>query len=118
MKYKNLAEMFYSKRQEFPSHTAYKYKSKGQWISVNFKEAVDRTEKTAAGLAAAGIKKGDKIALISSNRLEWALTDYAALFLGAILVPLYPSLLEHQVRYIINDSQAKVVIVEDKIIII
>ena len=93
MKYKNLADMFYSKRRDFPSHTAYKYKTKGQWISVSFKEAVDRTEKIAAGLAAAGIRKGDKIAIISANRLEWALADYAALFLGAILVPLYPSLL-------------------------
>ena len=113
MKYKNLAEMFYSKRQDFPSHIAYKFKSKGQWISVSFEEAVDQTEKIAAGLAAEGIKKGDKIALISSNRLEWALADYAAHFLGAILVPLYPSLLEHQVQFILNDSQSKVVIVED-----
>lgn len=114
MKYSNLAEMFYAKRKEMGSHIGYKYKSDEQWISVSFNDAVDRAEKISAGFASIGIKKGDKVALLSTNRLEWALADYAAMFIGAILVPLYPSLLDHQVQYILNDSDAKAVIVEDE----
>ena len=82
-------------------------------MSVSFQEAVDMAEKISAGFADQGIKKGDRIAIISANRMEWALSDYAALFLGAVLVPLYPSLIEHQIEYILNDSQAKIIIAED-----
>jgi long-chain acyl-CoA synthetase len=114
MKYKNLADMFYSKRQNFASHTAYKYKQDGKWIAVTFKEAVDLAEKIAGGFAAMGIKKGDRIAIISGNRIEWALSDYATLFLGGALVPIYPSLTKEQVAYIVNDSQVKILIVEDE----
>ncbi len=45
--------------------------------------------------------------------MEWALSDYAALFLGAVLVPIYPSLIDPQIEYILNDSEAKIVIAED-----
>ncbi|MCK5454178.1 MAG: long-chain fatty acid--CoA ligase, partial [Calditrichia bacterium] len=91
----------------------YRNKKEGQWMSVSFQEAVDMAEKISAGFADQGIKKGDRIAIISANRMEWALSDYAALFLGAVLVPLYPSLIEHQIEYILNDSQAKIIIAED-----
>jgi long-chain acyl-CoA synthetase len=114
MDYLNLADMFFGKRQNFPSHTAYSYKKDGQWVALAFKEAVEQAEKIAAGFAFYGIKKGDRVALISTNRVEWALIDYAALALGAALVPVYPTLLKDQVQYILNDSQAKIVIVENK----
>jgi long-chain acyl-CoA synthetase len=114
MDYLNLADMFFCKRQDFPSHTAYRYKKDGQWVSLTFIEAVEQAEKIAAGFAFYGVEKGDKVALISKNRVEWALIDYAALALGAALVPVYPTLLKDQVQYILNDSEAKIVIVEDK----
>jgi long-chain acyl-CoA synthetase len=114
MTYQNLAEMYFSRRQEFASHTGYKYKEEGKWISVSFKEALDKVERIAAGLASLGVSKGDKVAIISTNCLEWAFSDYAVLSLGAALVPIYPTLTHEQSRYIINDSQAKVLIVEDK----
>ena len=115
MEYKNLADMFFKKRDKFGSKTAYMYKKDGKWVSVSFKEAVDRAERIAAGLASLGVKKGDKVALMSENRLEWALTDYATLSLGAVLVTVYPSLLAEQVKYIINDSESVVVLVSNEI---
>jgi len=114
MDYLNLADMFFSKRQDFPSNTAYRSKKEGQWVALTFKEAVEQSENLAAGLAYYGIKKGDKVALISGNRVEWALIDYAVLALGAALVPVYPTLLKEQVKYILNDSAAKIVIVENE----
>jgi long-chain acyl-CoA synthetase len=113
MDYLNLADMFFSKRQDFPTNTAYRFKKDGQWKALTFAEAVDQSEKLSAGLAYYGIEKGDKVAIISTNRVEWALIDYAVLALGAALVPVYPTLLKDQVQYIINDSEAKIVIAEN-----
>lgn len=74
---------------------------------------MDWAEKLAAGLASLGVQKGDRVAIVSGNRIEWALMDYATMALGAMLVPVYPSLLDHQLRYIVNDCEAKVLIAED-----
>lgn len=114
MKYKNLAQMFFSKRQEMPDKTGYRYKEDGVWKEVTFKEAVDQSEKVAAALASLGVGKGDRVAIMSPNCIQWAFSDYAALSLGALLVPIYPSLLSDQVAYILNDSEAKVVIAGDE----
>ena len=113
MKFKNLGDMLFSKRNTYADKTAYMFKKEGTWQEVTFKEAVDKVEKISAGFASLGIKKGDAIAVVSQNRLEWAMTDYAAVSLGALLVPIYPSLLPDQVKYILNDSEAKIVIAED-----
>ncbi len=58
--------MFYSKRENYSDHIAYRNKKEGQWIGVTYKEAVDIAEKISAGFADLGIKKGDKIAIIST----------------------------------------------------
>src|SRR5262245_53145139 len=55
----------------------------------------------AAGLIALGVRKGDRVLLISENRPEWAITDYATVFAGGILVPVYVSLTVEQLRYIL-----------------
>ncbi len=115
MTYQNLAEMFFRKRKDLGSKSGYMYKKDGSWISITWKDAVDRAENLSAGLASLGVKKGDKVAIISGNRVEWALTDYATCALGAVLVPIYPSLLKEQVKYILNDSESMVVVVSDEI---
>ena len=65
----------------------------------------------AAALDAAGIAAGDRVAILSENRPEWAITDYAAVGLGAIDVPIYPTLPANQVEYILRDCEAKIVFV-------
>ena len=113
MKYKNIADMFFQKKRDFPEKTAYQYKKDGQWVSLSFNDVVDMAEKLAAGFASLGIKTGDRISLISHNRYEWAITDYATQALGAILVPIYPSIMPDQVEYIVNDSESVIIIAED-----
>jgi len=98
--------MFLAKRTDMPHKIAYKYKENGKWLSVTYDEAVTMGERIAAGLIAEGVKRGDKVAIISSNRLEWAMIDYAVLSIGAVLVTVYPSLLKEQIQYILNDSEA------------
>ena len=113
MDYLNLADMFFKKREDYSSKAAYQYKREGKWQTMTFNEAITQSEKFSAGLAYYGVQKGDNIALISTNRVEWALIDYAVLALGAALVPIYPTLLKDQVGYIINDSKSKIIIAED-----
>ena len=113
MDYLNLADMFFKKREDYSSKAAYQYKREGKWKTMTFNEAITQSEKFSAGLAYYGVQKGDNIALISTNRVEWALIDYAVLALGAALVPIYPTLLKDQVGYIIKDSKSKIIIAED-----
>jgi len=115
MEYINLADMLFSKREKFPQHPAYEYKEDDRRVTVTYEEAVQLAEKAACGFILLGITKGSKIAIISNNRLEWAICDYAALSLGAALVPVYPSLPARQTQYILNDSAVKIVIAENEL---
>jgi long-chain acyl-CoA synthetase len=114
MRYNNLAEMFFSTAEKFGDRTAYMYKPGNEYLSLSFNDAKNSVEKIAGGLASLGVKSGDKVALLSANRYEWAWSDYAILSLGAITVPVYPSLLPEQVQYILNDCEAVAVICSDE----
>ena len=113
MRYNNLGEMFFSTAERLGDRTAFMYKPEDVYLSISFDKAKLRVQKVAAGLTSLGVKPGDKIALISPNRYEWAISDYAILSIGAITVPIYTSLLPEQVKYILNDSEASVVICSD-----
>lgn len=110
----SLAEMFYQTCSKKPERVGMMYKSGGSYQPITFGEMKKAVEKLAAGLASIGVKKGDKVILLSENRYEWAFSDYAILTNGAATVPVYPSLLPHQIKYIINHSDAQVVIVSNK----
>ena len=81
---------------------------------ITYSELNDHTEKFAFGLAALGIQKGDKVAIISENRPEWVYSDFAILQLAAIDVPMYPSLTSDSIKFILNNSEAKAIIVSNK----
>jgi long-chain acyl-CoA synthetase len=114
MRYNNLAEMFFSTAEKLGDRTAYMYKPENEYLSLSFNDAKNSIEKIAGGLASLGVKSGDKVALLSANRYEWAWSDFAILSLGAITVPVYPSLLPEQVQYILNDCEATAVICSDE----
>jgi len=114
MQYSSLAEMFFSVADKFPEKTAYKFKKDGDYQSILFKEVSEKLKYIAGGLAELGVKKDDKVAILSENRLDWALVDYAILTLNAVNVPIYPSLLPKQVDYLLNDSQSVIVIASNE----
>jgi long-chain acyl-CoA synthetase len=114
MRYNNLAEMFFSTAERLGERTAYMHKQENEYLSISFNEANESVNKIAAGLSSLDIKPGDKIALISPNRCEWAFVDYAVLSLGAITVPIYPSLMPEQVQYILFDSEASIILCSDE----
>ena len=86
------------------------YKSDGRWVAVSSDEMLVRAKRIAAGLHALGVRRGDRVALLSESRVEWTLTDAGCIFAGAIDVPIYPTLTPPRVRYILNDSGACVLI--------
>lgn len=89
-----------------------KHKNKGGWTDIKAKEAQEIIYSLSAGLLSMGLKKGDKVALISETRYEWSLIDFAMMLTGLINVPIYPSLTESQTSYLIKHSESKAVIVE------
>lgn len=90
------------------------YKSGGRWVSISSDEMLARAKRIAAGLHAIGVKRGDRVALLSESRVEWTLTDAGSIFAGAIDVPIYPTLTPPQVRYILNDSGASVLVLANR----
>lgn len=90
------------------------YKHNGSWISISSDELLSRTRHIAAGLYSLGVKRGDRVAILSESRPEWTLVDAGCLFAGAIDVPIYPTLMPPQVRYILRDSGARVLAVSNK----
>ena len=114
MLYSSLAEMLFTVADRFPEKTAYMFKKDGMYQSILFKDVVEKVKNIAGGLAELGVKKGDKVAILSENRLNWALVDYAILTLNAVNVPIYPSLLPKQVDYLLNDSRSVIVIASNE----
>jgi long-chain acyl-CoA synthetase len=88
--------------------------SKEGYLSITAEEVESRVLRAAAALAARGIKAGDRVALISYNRPEWAIVDYASQLIGAVTVPLYATSTAEQVEFILADSGAKLVFAENE----
>lgn len=87
------------------------YKVGDVWKYVSGSEAIECVRRIAAGLSRLDVKAGDRIAIISENRPEWSLADIAILSLGAINVPIYTTQAVEQIRFILEDSGAKMLFI-------
>src|SRR5262245_7826578 len=90
---------------------AFKFKTNGKWVSLSHDEFLSRVEELFFALRAFGIRSGDRVAIMSENRVEWALADFAALSAGAITVPIYPTLSTTQVKALLDDCRPKVIFI-------
>ncbi len=107
-----IPELFYHAVQETPRPDMFSYKGPdGAYVDVSSGEMQRRVRHLRLALESLGVGKGDRVALLSENRLEWALVDLASLALGAADVPIYPTLLPETIAYILEDSRPKVVFV-------
>ncbi|MGW3101222.1 AMP-dependent synthetase/ligase [Streptomyces sp. NPDC001100] len=97
-----------------PHHEAFARKADGVWRTVTSREFADEVRALAAGLIAAGIAPGDRIALMSASRYEWMLCDFAIWTAGAVTVPVYETSSPTQVAWILRDSGARAAFVEDE----
>lgn len=113
---RTLVEVFEYVAHAFPRPDTLNYKHDGRWLSISSDEMLRRVRSIAAGLYSLGVRRGDRVAILSESRPEWTLTDAGCMFAGAVDVPIYPTLMPPQVRYILKDSGARVLVVsnEDK----
>ena len=108
MEDRTLCDIFYRSVDTFRKPVHLQVKRGGEWRATSSEELKVAVEEISLGLVALGVVKGDRVAILSENRPEWAFADLAALTAGAIDVPIYATLLPPQVLYILNDSEARV----------
>ena len=84
------------------------YKQSEKWVSISSHELYRYVVGVSYALREWGIGKGDRVAILSENRPEWAMTDFACLALGVVDVPVYPTLTAEQTAYILRDAGARV----------
>ncbi len=91
-----------------------KFKRDGRWVDVTLPEFRDSVRGLAYALNEMGVKSGDRVAILSENRPEWTISDFAILCASAVTVPVYPTLLGWQIEYILNDAGTVAIICSDR----
>jgi long-chain acyl-CoA synthetase len=86
----------------------------GNWQPLSSSQVYQRVRAVAAALRSWGIRKGDRVAILSENRREWAIADFACLAIGAVDVPIYPNLLSNQIIPLLADSGSRVIFVSTR----
>jgi long-chain acyl-CoA synthetase len=109
-----LAELFLDAVDRLGRHAAFRHHRDGSWHRLTYEEVFDRVWAVAGGLSRAGLSRGDRAAILSDNRPEWALADYACLLSGVVDVPIYSTLIPSQIRYILNDAGVRLIFVADR----
>jgi long-chain acyl-CoA synthetase len=108
-----LAALFFNAVARHNKRDALQHKVNGVYQPISSKDLSDRVRRLALGLSELGVKSGDRFAILSENRPEWAIADYACVTSGVTDVPLYPNLPPEQAAYILRDSGAVGVFVSD-----
>ena len=103
----NLVAVFEAQAQRRGDAAAVRHKREGAWVEVSWAEVARRARCVADGLAAMGVRPGDRIAVIGETQLEWILADLGILGAGAITVTIYQSNLPAECGYILRDSGAR-----------
>lgn len=105
---RTLSDLFYGSVDTHRKPDHLKHKVEGQWRDISSHDFRRAVEETSLGLRELGVEKGDRVALLSENRPEWAFVDLATLAAAGVVVPIYATLPPAQALYILNDSEAKV----------
>lgn len=109
-----LAELLWDSIDAHAGHTAQSWNEDGEWRSRTYAEFGSRIRTVAHGLLGLGLKKGDRVAIWSKNRPAWAEVDLACQTVGLATVPIYDTLTGRDGAYILNDSAARVLFVQDR----
>lgn len=105
-KFENLVELFERAVKLYGPKELFGTKKNGQWVWSTYADVGRQVDRCRGGLASLGVKRGDRVAMISNNRVEWAVTAYACYGLGAAFVPMYEAQLAKEWAFIINDCEA------------
>lgn len=113
MSYTRLFEILPHQLKNFPQEDCLATKVDGQWKKYSTQQCIDNINQVSRAMLKYGIKPDDKIALISNNRPEWNFVDLGMMQVGAINVPIYPTISEGEYKFIFNDAGIKVAFVSD-----
>jgi long-chain acyl-CoA synthetase len=111
---KRLFDLIPHQLSKHPLEVAFAGKEQGLWKTYSSRDFSEYCDLVSYGLMAKGILKGDKIAIISNNRPEWNFTDLGILQAGAVDVPIYPTISEHDLKFILQDAEVKMVFVSSE----
>jgi len=89
-------------------------KRDGEWKKFSIQEYIESTNIISYGLLKLGIKPGDKVGVVSGNRPEWNMLDFATMQIGAISIPIYPTISQDDYRHILNHAEMKMIFIEGK----
>src|SRR4051812_16132172 len=112
-KSKTLADLLPLAAQTYGDMPAVRYKDGEQWVDRSFNQVLEIVRPLALGLAELGVAKGDRVSILGNTRPEWTYFDFAALSIGATVVPIYQTNSPEECRYVLENSDAKIVVVED-----
>ncbi|MGD9346905.1 MAG: AMP-binding protein, partial [Candidatus Aminicenantes bacterium] len=105
-----ICQLFIEKTESYQKDDLMLYKSEGRYASVSTEEFGQKVRHFALGLKTLGFNAGNKLIILSENRPEWVMTDIATLCLGGVTVPIYTTLSPEQIKYIVNDSDSKILV--------
>ncbi len=108
-----LARVFWSRVERSGPRPAQQFKRDGRWETLTWRQLGEVVRELATGLIELGRRPGDAVALLSASRAEWVQADFAVFSAGCVTIPIYPSYPPDLIAYIVNDSGARTLIVED-----
>lgn len=110
----NLSQIFRNQASKYRDRMAVEKRRHGIWDSWSWNQYYEKAKAVGLGLYSLGIRKGDRVALLAENRLEWLAADMGIIGIGACTTPIYVTLLAHDIAYIINNSGSRIFIAEDR----
>mgnify|MGYP000926493785 CR=1 FL=1 len=110
----NLAQIFRSQAQKLGKRLAVEKRLNGVWQGITWEEYYENAKQVGLGLYSLGVRKGDRVSILSTNRLEWVISDMGILGIGAVTIPIYPTVPASEVGYINSNSDSLVYIAEEK----
>ncbi len=111
--YKSIPELFFETAKRRANKTALLYKKEGVYFPITFKGLSQKVKIFASALQKLGITRGDRVAILSENRPEWAISDLAIMSVGAITVPLHATFSGRAVCTVLTHSKSKILIVSN-----
>src|ERR1700710_2287358 len=111
---KTLADLLPRSAAAYGADPAVRYKDGDAWVDRSFQEVFEIVKPLALGLVALGVEKGDRVSILGNTRPEWTYFDYAALSIGATVVPIYQTNSPEECAYVLENSDAKICVVENE----
>ncbi len=112
---KSVIHLLLNSIEKYPDKDIFRYKKEGHYTGITYREFGEKMRLLCYGLHAAGLNPGDRIAILSYNRPEWPMCDFAIFSLKAITVPVYHTLPPNQIKYILQDAGVRAIFVENQV---